>query len=117
MTTTRSQSNTRPQRQRRAPERYEPADEDYPHEIHFRQPRPQKPDPWWMWIWILFALLAMTYFVMWSLHGAVKCAAVLAKWLGSFTAAQLMHGFLLGSGAVLCYLLPIVIFCPQIFYC
>lgn len=119
MTITRSQSTSRPQRQRRAPERYEPTDEDIMGEIHFKPPRLQKPhqDPWWMSIWILFAILAMTYFVMWSLQGAVLGLAAVTKWLGSFSAAQLLHGFLIGAGGVLCYILPLMIICPQIFFC
>jgi hypothetical protein len=88
-------------------------------EIHFKPPRLQKPhqDPWWMSIWILFAILAMTYFVMWSLQGAVLGLAAVTKWLGSFSAAQLLHGFLIGAGGVLCYILPLMIICPQIFFC
>ena len=123
MTTTRSQSTSRPQRLRRTPERYQPTNEDILDEIQrvtarMGRPQPQRQqEPWWMYLWVCFALLAMGYFVVWSLHGAVLGLAMLTKWLGSFTAAQLLHGLLVGAGGTLCYLIPIVIVYPHVFYC
>ncbi len=119
MKTTRHHPSRTSNRPRCAPERYQPTSYDITREIRARPPPAQdtlvQQDPWLVDLCTFFALIAITYFVTWSLHGAVQGFGAMANWLGSFTAAQLLHGSLIGAGATLCYLIPIIIFYPQIF--
>ncbi len=81
-------------------------------------PRPQRqPEPLWAYLVAGFGILCMLYFIGWALLGAALGVKELALWIGSFSAAQILHGFLIGVGFVMCWLVPFMIVCPHVFYC
>lgn len=63
---------------------------------------------------VLLALAAMGYFVGWATYGFSQMMVEAVKWLSGFTASQLLHYVALGTGAILCYIIPVIFFCPQI---
>lgn len=68
----------------------------------------------WDFFTVLLAIAAMTYFIGWAVYGFSQMMVESFKWLGGFTASQLLHYTALGTGAILCYLVPIILFAPHV---
>lgn len=64
----------------------------------------------------ILAVAAALYFIGWSTYGFSQMMVESFKWLGQFKAAELLHYTALITGAIFCYLIPVIIFCPQVLY-
>lgn len=79
--------------------------------------KPYKTTPFEEGVRMFFAILALAavvYFIGWATYGFSQMMVESFKWLSGFTASQLLHYAALGTGALLCYIIPVIFFCPQI---